>query len=36
METNRMRWVLGLTVGAIGLLLGAPLTHAQEWTEGKH
>jgi thiol:disulfide interchange protein DsbA len=36
METNRMRWVLGLTVGAVGLLLGAPLTHAQEWTEGKH
>ena len=31
-----MRWVLGLTVGAVGLLLGAPLTHAQEWTEGKH
>jgi protein dithiol oxidoreductase (disulfide-forming) len=36
METNRMRWVLGLTIGAVGLLLGAPLTHAQEWTEGKH
>ena len=31
-----MRWVLGLTIGAVGLLLGAPLTHAQEWTEGKH
>ena len=31
-----MRWVLGLTVGALGLLLGAPLTYAQEWTEGKH
>ena len=31
-----MRWVLGLTVGAVGLLRGAPLTHAQEWTEGKH
>ncbi len=32
-----MRWVLGLTVGAVGLLLGAPPTHAQEeWTEGKH
>jgi thiol:disulfide interchange protein DsbA len=36
METTRMRLVLSLTVGALGLLLGAPLTHAQEWAEGKH
>ncbi len=25
-----------LTIGAIGLLLGTPLAHAQQWTEGKH
>ena len=31
-----MRLVLGLSIGAIGLLLGAPLTHAQQWTQGKH
>lgn len=31
-----MRLVLGLAIGAIGLLLGAPPTHAQQWTEGKH
>jgi thiol:disulfide interchange protein DsbA len=31
-----MRLVLGLAIGAIGLLLGAPLAHAQQWIEGKH
>jgi protein dithiol oxidoreductase (disulfide-forming) len=25
-----------ISIGAIGLLLGAPLAHAQQWVEGKH
>ena len=35
-ETNRMRSILSRIFGIIGLLLGAPLAHAQQWTEGKH
>jgi thiol:disulfide interchange protein DsbA len=40
METDGMRSKLTrplfVIVGTIGLLLGAPLVHAQEWVEGKH